>query len=618
MEGFFKSENHQDLKSASDEQFSFTDANKALTVLVNVFPRIRPEVFREMLTIFTGESSLDVIVEQLLSYEDKWVLGRWKLPSHGDVTAGDIHETNLAVVPVAERFRREGYKHAVQSALSQEFKALRKSTIAAVLAEHNFSYAPSRFSLREIASKSWRCNIRRFFSKWRRPDLSALDSHYMLRGYSSCDEEEPTKPPELRKSGDEELDEELNQSLIVPIKQRLETERVAKDWAFAMEINETEARNADALHECECCFADITLEQMATCGADGHVICFNCLSRAVGEVIFGQGGNQNIDEKSGQIKCLAPLLGDFCDGSIAHDVTRRAMSQVKGGREQLIQLESKLAEEALRKSQLPLIRCPFCTYAEVDDLYLPPTKIKYRFNASCNPLLVILIILSALVLLPIIWICFVLCRVIPFHAVPDPDVQISNSLARLCRSKYLPRRFHCQSPHCALRSCMICLKAWQDPHTCYESAALSLRTTIEMARTAALKRTCPRCGVSFIKESGCNKLTCVCGYMMCYVCREGLDTRPGEGYRHFCQHFRPAGGACVDCGNCDLYRAEDEFDMTKRAGEAAEREWRKREGMVGVQGIGGTHDDGTTSRWWGNYPTAQGLLDWWIQAVITC
>ena len=86
-----------------------------------------------------------------------------------------------------------------------------------------------------------------------------------------------------------------------------------------------------------------------------------------------------------------------------------------------------------------------------------------------------------------------------------------------------------------------------------------------------MKRTCPNCNLSFVKSEGCNKLVCLCGYSMCYVCREGLAS---QGYHHFCQHFRDRPGQnCQECNKCDLYRVEDEDAVVKRAREAAEKEW---------------------------------------------
>ncbi|KAI5301618.1 hypothetical protein KEM55_001620, partial [Ascosphaera atra] len=173
----------------------------------------------------------------------------------------------------------------------------------------------------------------------------------------------------------------------------------------------------------------------------------------------------------------------------------------------------------------------------------------------------------------------------------------------------------CAHPDCGKVSCITCHKEWRDPHVCHEPLLMSLRTTVEAARTAAVKRTCPQCGLSFVKSSGCNKLTCICGYSMCYLCRKALNPpsanrrgnnrrqlqngeildaaqaagdEPDEfddahpnGYKHFCEHFRAVPGSrCTECNKCDLYRTEDDEDVARRAGEEAERMWRIREGLI--------------------------------------
>jgi hypothetical protein len=64
---------------------------------------------------------------------------------------------------------------------------------------------------------------------------------------------------------------------------------------------------------------------------------------------------------------------------------------------------------------------------------------------------------------------------------------------------------------------------------------------------------------------------------MCYVCRKDIGN--GEGYRHFCEHFRPNGGrSCTECSKCDLYRCEDDEVVVKKAKEEAERQWMEKEG----------------------------------------
>jgi hypothetical protein len=137
-------------------------------------------------------------------------------------------------------------------------------------------------------------------------------------------------------------------------------------------------------------------------------------------------------------------------------------------------------------------------------------------------------------------------------------------------------KYICQGPRCGKASCMSCGKLWLDVHVCNESSLVSLRTQVEQAMSMAVKRVCPRCNTSFVKSSGCNKLTCPCGYKMCYVCRKDI----GEvGYRHFCDHFRPNGDprACTECDRCNLWQSDDTDTLLRKAREDAERKWRDTE-----------------------------------------
>ena len=56
------------------------------------------------------------------------------------------------------------------------------------------------------------------------------------------------------------------------------------------------------------------------------------------------------------------------------------------------------------------------------------------------------------------------------------------------------------------------------------------RRHLEEKMTEALVRTCYQCQKPFFKEEGCNKMTCVCGASMCYLCSTPL--KKGD-YTHF-------------------------------------------------------------------------------------
>ena len=595
-----------------NDEGNLAELNDSLAILATMFPRVGAVVFREMLQIFDGESRLHVVAEQLLKHQDEWVKGRWR-----SADSEMDRPINQVPVTVEDQFRRTSYKSAVRTTLCEEFKTLNKSKIERVLVEQNFCYTRARLNLQSIVSRSWRNNFNVFWSKWLNSSKSTSGIHHMmisLKGQSDGVDLGPV----LKGTGDGELDSELYQTVLLPLLQKAKREREEIDWETAMVLNEADALDAEAMFECQCCFSETTFEQMATCTMGAHVLCFRCIKNAISEALFGQSWGRNIELTQGLLKCLAPMPDKSCEGCISNDTTHRAILQSKGGEEVLAKLETRLAEDSLMKADIPLVRCPFCAYAEVDELYFPPSTIRYRLNTA-NVKATLFLILLLLGFVPLFFLYALVSRLPLFHKLPKITTMLSTSLARLSRSRHLSQRFQCRSPLCSLASCLICFKIWHDPHVCHESAMVSLRTTIEAARTAALKRTCPHCGLGFIKDSGCNKLTCICGYAMCYICRQGLGRgHGGEGYRHFCQHFRPAGGVCRECNKCDLYMKEDDEMSVKRAGTLAERRWREKEGMVGVKGIGGVQEQTLRLTWLDTGWTLQGLVEWWIIKVVDC
>lgn len=92
--------------------------------------------------------------------------------------------------------------------------------------------------------------------------------------------------------------------------------------------------------------------------------------------------------------------------------------------------------------------------------------------------------------------------------------------------------FRCENADCMAVTCRECKKADHLPRSCKEveeDKKLDVRHAIEEAMTRALMRNCPKCSKAFIKEQGCNKMTCPnCATMSCYICRKVVT-----GYNHF-------------------------------------------------------------------------------------
>jgi hypothetical protein len=572
------------LAPIESEDPDLRELNNSLVGLAAIFPDVQVEVFREMLSSFDEESRLAVVTETLLKHKMKWVRGRYRVAAKEAAQPEQDKTTpyeSTGNVPAEEKFRSAGYKKAVKAIAYQEFKGLSRSTINAVLAEFNHSYTLARPTLVALSSKSWRFSLSSIFLR-RKPISSSEAEHHPLVIWQSTGQ--GSIIPTLKTTGSPELDRELFDSLIRPIQQRRLAELEEKDHTLALELNNTEAEKNEGLHDCECCFTSVTFEELSACDTGGHFICFQCVRRSVNEAIFGQGWQRNIDLDCGTLRCVA-AMSDDCQGCIPQDLVRRAFSEDKAGHEVLRKLDERLAEDSLLKTNLPLIRCPFCSYAEVDELYLPESQRSWRLKRNGTSSLYTLVILILGVgmipfLLPVFLIfSFLFLLVSSQQTFGDYAVaQFNASVIRL-RRKRLGLKFVCQSESCGRSSCISCSKAWNDIHICHESSLLALRTQVELAMSLAIKRTCPRCNTSFVKSSGCNKLTCVCGYQMCYVCRKDIGN--GEGYRHFCEHFRPNGGrGCTECSKCDLYRCEDDEVVVKKAKEEAERQWMEKEGNV--------------------------------------
>lgn len=80
-----------------------------------------------------------------------------------------------------------------------------------------------------------------------------------------------------------------------------------------------------------------------------------------------------------------------------------------------------------------------------------------------------------------------------------------------CPPVGVDKEFRCQNKKCGKTSCRLCDKETHIPLTCKEAdkdGQILLRHIIEEAMSAALIRQCNRCKHPFVKEYGCNKMTC--------------------------------------------------------------------------------------------------------------
>lgn len=128
---------------------------------------------------------------------------------------------------------------------------------------------------------------------------------------------------------------------------------------------------------------------------------------------------------------------------------------------------------------------------------------------------------------------------------------------------------NCQNEECGKVSCRKCQKEDHLPKSCEEmeeDKKLDGKHAVEEAMTRALMRNCPKCQKAFVKEYGCNKITCTyCHTVSCYVCRSII-----KGYDHFDDSRR--GGPRQSSGSkkCPLWDAVEDRHA-KEVAVAAEK-----------------------------------------------
>ena len=538
--------------------------NRELLTLAEIFPGIQREVFREMLMSFSVESRLHVITEALIARQTQFAAGRWEKNTSTSVK-----------VPKRELFRRDDYKASAKKALYEEFPGLRHSTVKGVLAEKNWSYSDSRPILAGLSARTWRTSLRNLLF----PRRAVVPLQHPL--IMTCSAPNLNTPLISTRPGlDWELAEEVYAEVVAPmVATRLE-QQLCVDLEVAEQINEEEAEATQNMYDCECCFTATTWERVGFCGKD-HPICFRCIKLTMSEALYGQGWAQSVDNDRCTLRCVAvsSRSNGPCSSWIPSELMRAALRTSRDGRDMLARFEQRIAEECLAVLGSKVLQCPHCAYAEAPLQNDRIAGTSFHVIAQHRPWILLGVTLIPVLdpfspsrLLKILNFVLVLLVVLALlhrgqrHHPAPPDPTPTKYSERTDRGS----KFVCRASQCSRVSCLNCNADWEDPHTCFSESTSSLRTFIEAAVTAAIKRTCPQCGTSFVKSSGCNKLVCPCGYAMCYICRADVRT---EKYNHFCPHFRPNAGSCPECDRCDLYKEEDEERIIREAKQEAEKEW---------------------------------------------
>ncbi|KII86479.1 hypothetical protein PLICRDRAFT_114762 [Plicaturopsis crispa FD-325 SS-3] len=515
---------HNKPSSEPIELQELEELNACLVRLAEVYPEHDTAVLRHNLLTASRESRLAAVADFV-----------------ADLSTELRNRPYSPTIEPWQRFRTQAYRKAAWKTLRNEFKKLSEATVRTVLAENNDDYTRSRTSLAKISAKSWRVAFLSFFDM--RPAF--------LRS-STDDSKTGTGCAEL----DSEIDAALNSDSRI--------EQLTSDAQLARTINDQMYEKEGALLECQCCFGDYAWEDICFC-PESHYFCRACLKRSVEESLHGQGAS--LDPARCSARCISSTAEPPCTASISPSCLPYFLPP-----EVMVLLDNHFAKAQLDAFDACILRCPFCTYAVIDDA--PRFKRDILKPLSHTPLLICALFgvfdlgVRPLVIFAALWTLF---ATFLFLVKIPADVQWALEQHRPTWATI----FRCENPRCGRDSCLQCGRLWVGMHNCLEETISSRKVYVARRVDEAVKRTCPKCHVSFVKSGGCNKMVCTCGYKMCYVCRADICD---DAYAHFCQHFRPRGGPCTECSACSLFEGEDEDAVIRAAKATAEEEWRNKIG----------------------------------------
>ncbi|SLM40238.1 hypothetical protein LPUS_10983 [Lasallia pustulata] len=147
--------------------------------------------------------------------------------------------------------------------------------------------------------------------------------------------------------------------------------------------------------------------------------------------------------------------------------------------------------------------------------------------------------------------------------------------AAICPPVKVDREFRCRNPECEKVSCRLCEAESHIPLTCEEfkkENGVSERHAVEEAMTAALIRECPKCKKKFVKDYGCNKMSCDtpgCKTLICYACGKDVTA---VGYKHFSEPSAVSRGKCLLHDDTEKRHKEDVERAEKKAREKVRAE----------------------------------------------
>lgn len=251
--------------------------------------------------------------------------------------------------------------------------------------------------------------------------------------------------------------------------------------------------------DCGCCFETVSTSTMCPCQARNHWFCQTCVRKHAETQLFS-----NLSSK---MQCLSM---DGCKSHLNTIHLKRALSKkVKAKLSEVQYLENVEQNKKVARSVVSFL---------LVDIWIPPLR-RFSLFFACNDI----------------------------------------STCPKCKKStvILPKKetfFSCPLASCAHEWCRLCNQAPHETLLCSEAArrkqVTNARTSVEEDMTGAYVRRCPQCQVAFVRESGCNKMTCPnrgCGTMSCYICRQVI-----QGVDHF------------SVSGCSLYTNSGAGDWTDR------------------------------------------------------